>query len=110
MRLGGRTGCSCDQGSQHNTCDNRRIKNITRAGDDVVVILDDCSVLRAGVEVVDKSITELDPQVLDSDFVGRIAEAEKSVTALQEKTKLLDNLVDVLNSSGEPSFKAFPAK
>ena len=68
MKLGSRVGSKlgsncCGNGAPyHHTstkpCKDVVIKNITIAGDSVLVVLDDCTYLRAPKSVIDKSVCQ----------------------------------------------------
>lgn len=86
MRLGTRVaGCqSCNGEAPRplNHCDDRRITNITRAGDDVIVTLSDCTYLRASMSVVDGSL---------SPDITHLGDLIKLVEELKRKQALLDS-------------------
>ena len=117
MNLNGRklgAGCSSCGGSvvrPTNNCDPRKVISITRAGDNVIVALDDCTFL-----ITDKSA--LDPSVTGGNSgkceCGKeIAELEKKITDLEKKIttepKELGDLVPVYNAKGELSYYAHAA-
>ena len=86
MRLGTRVvGCqSCHSEAPRplNHCDDRRIINITRAGDDVIITLSDCTYLRASMSVVDGSL---------SPDITHLGDLIKLVEELKRKQALLDS-------------------
>lgn len=100
MRLGTRVaGCqSCNGEAPRplNHCDDRRITNITRAGDEVIVTLSDCTYLRAPMSVVDSSVKQ---SIQNSDNLV------KAVEELQRKIALLDSsLLPVTGFDGEEKY------
>lgn len=100
MRLGTRVaGCqSCNSEAPRplNHCDDRRITNITRAGDEVIVTLSDCTYLRAPMSVVDGSLKQ---------NISNLGDLVKQVEELQRKQALLDSsLLPVTGFDGEEKY------
>lgn len=100
MRLGTRTaGCqSCNGEAPRplNQCDDRRVTNITRAGDDVIITLNDCTYFRAPMSVVDGSLKT---------NISDLGDLIKKVEELQRKQALLDSsLLPVTGFDGEEKY------
>ncbi len=100
MRLGTRVaGCqSCNSEAPRplNHCDDRRITNITRAGDEVIVTLSDCTYFRAPMSVVDGSLKQ---------NISNLGDLVKQVEELQRKQALLDSsLLPVTGFDGEEHY------
>lgn len=106
-----------------NQCDNRTVTSITRAGDQIIITLSDCTFLRASPSVVDESVktpadvTEITAKLKELESVVAELKAAQSnqssnealtarVTALEEKLKVLDNLEKVQDSNENPVFNA----
>lgn len=101
MRLGTRMGgCqSCHSETPHslNHCDDRRVTSITRAGDEVIVTLSDCTYFRANLSVIDESVKN--PADV-TEVTARVKELESFVSSLKA------SIVDVDDSGSDLSFKA----
>lgn len=100
MRLGTRVaGCqSCNSEAPRplNHCDDRRITNITRAGDEVIVTLSDRTYFRASMSVVDGSLKQ---------NISNLGDLVKQVEELQRKQALLDSsLLPVTGFDGEEKY------
>ena len=119
MNLNGRklgAGCSSCGGSvarPTNNCDPRKVISITRAGDKVIVALDDCTFLIADKESLDPSVTGGNNNPGKCECGKEIAELEKKITDLEKKIttepKELGELVPVYNAKGELSYYAHAA-
>lgn len=77
-------------------CWTVKIKHITKIGDKVLVMFDDCSFIEAEENVLDSNICKLS----DDDVKEKVNEIAKK----------LDNLVEVEDLNGKPSFMAFPVE
>lgn len=101
MRLGTRMGgcqpCHSEAPRPLNHCDERRVTSITRAGDDVIITLSDCTFFRAGLSVIDESVKK--PTDV-TEVTDKVKELEKFVSSLKE------SLVDINDSGNDFSFKA----
>jgi hypothetical protein len=119
MNLNGRklgAGCSSCGGSvarPTNNCDPRKVISITRAGDKVIIALDDCTFLVADKESLDPSVTGGNNNTGKCECGKEIAELEKKITDLEKKIttepKELGELVPVYNAKGELSYYAHAA-
>lgn len=75
MKLGSRlksgsSTCGCNTAPSSSPCDRRQIKSITKSGDKVLVVLDDCTYLEADFDVVDISVKSAEcPKELPHDPV-----------------------------------------
>lgn len=139
MRLDGRklgsscSSCGGDVIRPMNSCDPRKIISITRAGEHVIIALDDCTFLRAPLEVLDSSVTgaqapdnkelealknalaELQEKVNklstnggaydDTEISNRVTALE---TAVENSVVKKSDLVEVHNFTGTAVFKAMP--
>lgn len=93
---GGCQSCHSEAPRPLNHCDDRRIVSISRAGDDVIVTLSDCTYLRASMSVVDSSVKQSTKN--PDDLV-------KAVEELQRKIALLDSsLLPVTGFDGEEKY------
>ena len=120
MNLNGRklgAGCSpCAETATRptNSCDPRKVISITRAGDKIIVALNDCTFLTADNDTLDPSITGGNSGKCECG--KEIAELEKKITELEKKIptehkepKELGELVPVYNAKGELSYYAHAA-
>ena len=139
MRLDGRNlGSSCSACGGNvirpvNNCDPRKVISITKAGEHVIIALDDCTFLRAPLEVLDSSVTgaqapdnkelavlknalaELQEKVNklsttggaydDTEISNRVKTLE---TAVENSVVKKTDLVEVHNFNGDAVFKAMP--
>lgn len=93
MRLGTRlqsSGCaSCNESHPRpiNHCDDRRVISVTKAGDDVIITLSDCTYLRAPISVVDDSVR--------NDTLNTV-ELSNAIKTLQDKFAKLDAALEPL--------------
>lgn len=100
MRLGTRQGgcqsCHSEAPRPLNRCDERRVVSVSRAGNDVIITLSDCTYLRAPMSVVDSSLKQ---GISNSD------DLVKAVEELQRKIALLDSsLLPVTGFDGEEKY------
>lgn len=98
MNLGSRrlgAGCStCGGGVNHptNQCDERKVVSISKAGDSLIIALDDCTFFKADMSVLDACVcggegTGINPAdaVLIKSLKDSIAKLQEKVTALEAK-------------------------
>lgn len=98
MNLGSRrlgAGCStCGGGVNHptNQCDERNVVSISKAGDSLIIALDDCTFFKADMSVLDACVcggegTGINPAdaVLIKSLKDSIAKLQEKVTALEAK-------------------------
>lgn len=119
MNLNGRklgAGCSSCGGSDMrptNSCDPRKVISITRAGDNIMVALSDCTFLTADKSVLDPSVTGGNNNPGKCECGKEIADLEKKITDLEKKIttepKEPGELVPVYNAKGELSYYAHAA-
>lgn len=116
MNLNGRklgAGCSSCGGSDvrpTNSCDPRKVISITRAGDNIMVALSDCTFLTADKSVLDPSVTGGSGKCECSKEIAalekKIAEVEGKIASAPEDK---GELVPVYNAKGELSYYAHAA-
>lgn len=139
MNLGSRrlgAGCSTCGGVNRptNQCDERKVVSISKAGDSLIIALDDCTFFKADMSVLDPCVCgkegEAGGNATDAEAIkalkDSIAKLQEKVTALEARIKALedapagdkvdttkfvrkDELVDVQNWAGTVRFKAYPA-
>lgn len=101
-RMGGCQSCHSEAPRPLNHCDERRIVSISRAGNDVIVTLSDCTYLRAPMSVVDGSVKQ---SIQNSD------DLVKAVEELQRKFALLDSsLLPVTGFDDEEAYSVIGTK
>lgn len=101
-RMGGCQSCHSEAPRPLSRCDERRIVSISRAGDDVIVTLNDCTYLRAPMSVVDSSLKQ---GISNSD------DLVKAVEELQKKFALLDSsLLPVTGFDEEEAYSVIGTK
>lgn len=101
MKLGNRyrTGTPsqpcCSGGLEKHQCDRRAVKSITRSGDKVYVILDDCTYIEAPLDVVDTSIKTQSagmPTTSNEEFLAKLNEVSELLKNSQlQPVYTLDN-------------------
>lgn len=125
------TSCGCGGPSNGSACDPRRIKSISRVGDNAIVAFDDCTYMEAPVAVVDpKSFGNCADNALPSEVMEKLRKLEAGLTALESKVEkgigfdptellariealedfkdsVLNNLVDIRNAHNEVTHRAF---
>ena len=97
MNLGSRrmgSGCStCGGGVNHptNQCDERKVVSISKAGDSLIIALDDCTFFKADMSVLDACVCgkegEAGGNATDADAIKALKE---SIAKLQEKVTALE--------------------
>ena len=97
MNLGSRrlgAGCStCGGGVNHptNQCDERKVVSISKAGDSLIIALDDCTFFKADMSVLDACVCgkegEAGGNATDADAIKALKE---SIAKLQEKVTALE--------------------
>lgn len=97
MNLGSRrlgSGCStCGGGVNHptNQCDERKVVSISKAGDSLIIALDDCTFFKADMSVLDPCVCgkegEAGGNATDADAIKTLKE---SIAKLQEKVTALE--------------------
>lgn len=97
MNLGSRrlgSGCStCGGGVNHptNQCDERKVVSISKAGDSLIIALDDCTFFKADMSVLDPCVCgkegEAGGNATDADAIKALKE---SIAKLQEKVTALE--------------------
>lgn len=99
MNLGSRrlgAGCStCGGGVNHptNQCDERKVVSISKAGDSLIIALDDCTFFKADMSVLDTCVCgkegEAGGNATDAEAIkalkDSIAKLQEKVTALEAK-------------------------
>lgn len=100
MNLGSRrlgAGCSTCGGVNHptNQCDERKVVSISRAGDSLIIALDDCTFFKAEMSVLDACVCgkegEAGGNAADADAIKALKE---SIAKLQEKVTALEGKED----------------
>ena len=96
MNLGSRrlgSGCSTCGGVNHptNQCDERKVVSISKAGDSLIIALDDCTFFKADMSVLDPCVCgkegEAGGNATDADAIKALKE---SIAKLQEKVTALE--------------------
>lgn len=96
MNLGSRrlgAGCSTCGGVNHptNQCDERKVVSISKAGDSLIIALDDCTFFKAEMSVLDACVCgkegEAGGNAADADAIKALKE---SIAKLQEKVTALE--------------------
>lgn len=96
MNLGSRrlgAGCSTCGGVNHptNQCDERKVVSISKAGDSLIIALDDCTFFKAEMSVLDACVCgkegEAGGNATDADAIKALKE---SIAKLQEKVTALE--------------------
>lgn len=96
MNLGSRrlgAGCSTCGGVNHptNQCDERKVVSISKAGDSLIIALDDCTFFKAEMSVLDPCVCgkegEAGGNATDADAIKALKE---SIAKLQEKVTALE--------------------
>lgn len=103
MKLGSRyksgsvgTCGACQNEAVVNVCDRRQIKSIVKAGDKVLVVLDDCTYLEADFTVVDDSVRRQDTKdvmALKERIINDLSEKFEPVLSVGEN--VIFNAVNV---------------
>ena len=100
--LGGCQSCHSEAPRPLNHCDDRHIVSISRAGNNVIITLSDCTYLRASMSVVDGSVKQ---SIQNSDDLA------KAVEELQKKFALLDSsLLPVTGFDEEEAYSVIGTK
>lgn len=88
------SGCStCGGGVNHptNQCDERKVVSISKAGDSLIIALDDCTFFKADMSVLDACVCgkegEAGGNATDADAIKALKE---SIAKLQEKVTALE--------------------
>ena len=95
MNLGSRrlgAGCStCGGGVNHptNQCDERKVVSISKAGDSLIIALDDCTFFKADMSVLDSCVCGDGTGANPAD-VALIKSLKDSIAKLQEKVTALE--------------------
>lgn len=96
MNLGSRrlgAGCSTCGGVNRptNQCDERKVVSISRAGDSLIIALDDCTFFKADMSVLDPCVCGKEGEAGDNATDAEAIKALKdSITKLQEKVTALE--------------------
>ena len=96
MNLGSRrlgAGCStCGGGVNHptNQCDERKVVSISKAGDSLIIALDDCTFFKADMSVLDACVCGGEGTGINPADVALIKSLKDSIAKLQEKVTTLE--------------------
>ena len=96
MNLGSRrlgAGCStCGGGVNHptNQCDERKVVSISKAGDSLIIALDDCTFFKADMSVLDACVCGGEGTGINPADVALIESLKDSIAKLQEKVTALE--------------------
>lgn len=97
--FGTTSSCGCGGGSTatQSVCETRRIKSISRVKDEVIIAFDDCSYMRAPVDVVDASLLDKLNESVSAELNGL---KDKLATLESGFNKLLENVIEAKNAFG----------
>ena len=96
MNLGSRrmgSGCStCGGGVNHptNQCDERKVVSISKAGDSLIIALDDCTFFKADMSVLDACVCGGEGTGANPADVAAMKALKDSIAKLQEKVTALE--------------------
>lgn len=96
MNLGSRrlgAGCStCGGGVNHptNQCDERKVVSISKAGDSLIIALDDCTFFKADMSVLDACVCGGEGTGANPADVAAMKALKDSIAKLQEKVTALE--------------------
>jgi len=82
-KAGGGDASCCGGHKSANVCDPRKIKSIVKSGDNVLIVLDDCTYLEAPFDVVDVSVKQ-PVEVVNPEQMRRLEAVEARMKALTD--------------------------
>lgn len=95
MNLGSRrmgAGCSTCGGVNRptNQCDERKVVSISKAGDSLIIALDDCTFFKADMSVLDACVCGTDGAGVNPADVAAIKSLKDAIAKLQDKVTALE--------------------
>lgn len=99
MNLGSRrmgAGCSTCGGVNRptNQCDERKVVSISKAGDSLIIALDDCTFFKADMSVLDACVCGTDGTGVNPADVAAIKSLKDAIAKLQAKVTALEEKED----------------
>lgn len=82
----GKTSCGCANNSGGSVCDPRKVKSISRVGDNAIIAFEDCTYIAAPMEVVDVSISNPTLVGVPQDLINTINTLKEQVAQVDTMT------------------------